>query len=121
VGRNEWKAQVAVLLAVAILVAPYLRSEFLTPLASRGIYEQQFQMHRFVADFYREPVAVNDLGWVSYQNGAFVLDLTGLGSELVRRLRTAQAFGAAKRAEITAHYDIGLVTVYESWFFSVGT
>jgi hypothetical protein len=71
------------------------------------------------ADFYRGPLAVNELGWVSYQNGAFVLDLAGLGSEPVRRLRMAQAFGAAQMAEITTHYDIGLVMVYESWFSSM--
>jgi hypothetical protein len=119
VTRHDWNAQIVMLLAVAIVVIPYLEAALVTPLASRGIYEQQFQMHRFVTNFYREPVAVNDLGWVSYKNDAFVLDLEGLGSEPVRRLRMTGTYGATQMSEVTAHYGIGLVMIYESWFGSV--
>jgi hypothetical protein len=94
VARHAWKAQAVLLLAVAILVGPYMRLAIETPFASRGIYERQFQMHRFATDFYKEPVAVNDVGWVSYNNDAFVLDLWGLGSEPVRRLKMTQGFGS---------------------------
>lgn len=29
-------------------------------------YRQQYQLHRFVTQFWRQPVAVNDLGWMSH-------------------------------------------------------
>lgn len=63
----------------------YVATTLATPLAARGTYEKQYQMHRFAADYYRRPVAVNDLGWVSYRNPNYVLDLWGLGSEAARR------------------------------------
>jgi hypothetical protein len=50
------------------------------PTASNNIYEQHYQMHRFAAEFYRKPIAVKDLGFVTYRNDAYVLDLYGLAS-----------------------------------------
>ncbi len=37
-------------------------------------------MHRFAVSFYKKPIAVNDLGYVSYKNSNYVLDLYGLSS-----------------------------------------
>jgi hypothetical protein len=59
---------------------PYASTLITTPLASRDIYDQQYQMHRFITEYWRAPVAVNDLGWTSYRNDAYVLDLWGLAS-----------------------------------------
>ncbi len=84
-ARAAWNIQtvglLALLVGMAFLVNFYVKTTIQTPIAARGIYHQQFQMHRFATDFYKQPVAVNDLGWVSYKNDAFVLDLQGLGSE----------------------------------------
>jgi hypothetical protein len=73
-------ARVAVLamLAVLMLSGTYLLTPLKTPGAARNIYEQQHQMHRFVAEYWQKPVAVNDLGLVSFRNDAYVLDLVGL-------------------------------------------
>ena len=57
---------------------PYLSAALQTPFASRGIYEQQHQMGRFARDFFPRPVAVNDLGLVSWRNSNFVLTYGGL-------------------------------------------
>jgi len=40
----------------------YIGTYILSPLGSRDIYQQQYQMHRFVTEYYNKPVAVNDLG-----------------------------------------------------------
>jgi hypothetical protein len=118
--HSAWNLQTVRLLAVlagmAFVVNFYVKTAIQTPVAAEGVYHQQFQMHRFATDIYKQPVAVNDLGWVSYQNNAFVLDLQGLGSEPVRRLRAAHAFGAAQMAELASRYKIGLVIIYESWY-----
>lgn len=59
----------------------YVIDLFTIPLASNNIYEQHHQMHRFAVDFYKKPIAVNDIGYVSYKNDNFVLDLAGLSSK----------------------------------------
>jgi hypothetical protein len=63
-----------------VLSSRYLFGLTTIPAAANNIYEQQYQMHRFAVDFERAPVAVNDLGYVSFGNRHYVLDLEGLGS-----------------------------------------
>lgn len=64
-----------------------------TPLAASDLYEQQYQMARLAQSFYRRAVAVNDLGLVAHGNNNYALDLWGLGSEQVRKARTAGQAG----------------------------
>ncbi len=105
-------ATAVVLLAVCSV---YIRWALKTPIAANNIYEQQFQMHRFISDFYRGPVAVNDLGLTSYHNPNLVLDLGGLGSEEARLLMLNNANADAYR-EIVARYGIHLVIIFDEWF-----
>ena len=101
--------------ALAAICSRYIASTWLVPFYANNIYEQQFQMHRFVNDFYRAPVAVNDLGLVSYHNPNFVLDLGGLASEPARKLR----FGDSDAEDYRAFVDgskVHLVIIYDEWF-----
>jgi hypothetical protein len=93
----------------------YLYSTWKIPLAANNIYEQHFQMHRFVNDFYRAPVAVNDLGLVSYHNPNFVLDLGGLASEKARLL-IANGADADDYRELVESSNVHLVIIYDDWF-----
>ena len=87
-------------------------------LAANNIYEQQYQMHRFVTEYHRAPVAVNDLGLVSFGNPNFVLDLWGLGSEEARRAwRTAQQGWPERLVE---RHKVPLVMIYSEWFARSG-
>jgi len=103
--------------AVALFVVcpHYVKSTWQVPLAANNIYEQQFQMHRFINDFYRAPVAVNDLGLVSYHNTNFVLDLGGLASEEARILKATNADAEAYHALVASH-GVHLVIIYDEWF-----
>lgn len=103
--------------AAALLVvgAPYWDITGKVPLTSNNIYEQQLQMHRFIDGFYRGPVAINDLGLISYHNPYPVLDLGGLGSEKARLLFAAHADAAAYEGFVAAN-DVHLVMVYQEWF-----
>ena len=94
----------------------YLGATLYTPLAARGIYEQQYQMHRFAVAFYRGPVGVNDLGWVSYRNPHYVLDLAGLASDAARRERTALHRRADWMQRMADAKQVGLVMLYDAWF-----
>jgi hypothetical protein len=121
---DAWMARsgpVRIVLAALILLgatAPYVRGTFMSPWAGRGIYEQQFQMHRFVRDYYRRPVAVNDLGWVSYRNPNYVLDLLGLASEAVRATRMRDPLPGWPEQFTRAH-GVGLAMIYTPWFAQV--
>jgi hypothetical protein len=98
-----------------VLTWPYWLAIWQTPLAARNIYQQQYQMHRFLADFRSPAVAVNDLGLVSYRRpaGLYVLDLWGLASpEASRQARKDPAWLDA----ITRAHSAGLVIFYPNWF-----
>lgn len=85
-----------------------------TPLAARNIDLQQHQMHRFVAECWRKPVAVNDLGWVSFRNDVYVLDLWGLGSEEARKARAENAPGWVGR--LVDDKGVEAAIIYPGWF-----
>ena len=101
--------------ALVAICSRYIASTWLVPFYANNIYEQQFQMHRFVNDFYRAPVAVNDLGLVSYHNPNFVLDLGGLASEDARKLRFGDSDAEDYRAFVDAS-QVHLVIIYDQWF-----
>ena len=84
--------------------------------ASRNVYEQQFQMHRFATEFFPRRVAVNDLGWVSYDNDNYVLDLWGLSSEKSRQLRMSGRLDATAIAALADEADVDFAMIFESWF-----
>lgn len=117
-GPRRWP--VFVLWAVIVAAGwPYLRTTAVTPLASNEVLRQQWQMHRFVTAFLQEPVAVNDLGLVSYRNPHYVLDIWGLGLEQMRR---ANATGTARTATIerlARQHDVRAALIYAHWFSDV--
>ena len=105
--------------AIAVLLPMicwrYVWTTWRIPVAANNVYEQQFQMHRFIDEFYHGPVAVNDLGLVSYRNPYFVLDLGGLASEKARALRMHNASAAAYR-ELVDGSGVHLVILYDEFF-----
>lgn len=111
------RARVLLVLAWAGVLANYQIS--LWPLlttseAAENIYLQQYQMHRFAVDYWRDAVAVNDLGYVSFENPHYVLDLWRLGSEEARRLEAANVPDSLML--LTRQYRVGLAMIYPSWF-----
>lgn len=102
------------LLCLLVFAGFYVVPAVLTPAAARNIFEQQYQMHRFVTEFWKGPVAINDLGWVSYRNPDYVLDLWGLGSA-----RAHEAFverDGAWVSEATARKHIAIAMIYKASF-----
>ncbi len=99
-----------------IAQAGYVLTTLLTPRATHEIYLQQFQMHRFATEFWHMPVAVDDLGWVSYGNPNYVLDLWGLGSEAARVARAKAGSGAIWMEQLVQQHHVGLAMIFTSWF-----
>ena len=97
------------------LTWPYWLAIWQTPLSARNIYQQQYQMHRFLAGYRGSAVAVNDIGLVSYDRsaGLYVLDLWGLASpEASRRAKK----DAAWLDVVTRAHSAGLVIFYPEWY-----
>ena len=102
---------VVLVLAVLIAGAASFHASLSAPWGMANISAQQREMRRLVVDHWREPVAVNDLGWVSFRNDAHVLDLRGLGSEDARRART-RGDGDGWIGPMVAERGVGLALVY---------
>lgn len=101
-------------MSLATFSAERVVATLAAPVASASIYRQQQQMHRFVHEFWRGPVAANDIGALSYRNEDYVLDLWGLGSEDVRRLR---ASGAQDwMGDLVSRRNVDVALIYEEWF-----
>jgi len=81
------------------------------------IYRQQYQVARFVGQFYDDrPVALNDIGNVSYYTRARVFDLVGLGSLEAARRRRAGAWDATQINELLRRERVNTAIVYDTWF-----
>jgi hypothetical protein len=114
--------KVGLFLAALLLIAhtPYLYHTLFTPMAANNIYQQQYQMHRFVVDYYDAPVAVNDLGLVSYHNDHYVLDLIGLASEDAREAQQSTT-SPVWMEEMTRDHNTKLVMIYQDAFNGIPT
>jgi hypothetical protein len=109
----RWPYGVA--LAIVLAAQHYLPAATHTPRAAVNIYEQQHQMHRFVARHYAKPIAVNDIGWVSVGRSpeAYVLDLWGLASSEALRQTKKDAMWLD---DVTRRHGVGLAMIYTEIF-----
>lgn len=111
--RGIGLATVLVWLLAPMIEYPWRTLE--TPFGARSIYAQQHRMAQFVRDYWRAPVAVNDLGQVSYGNKYYVLDLWGLGSDEARRAR-AEGRGSTWIATAARQHDARMAMLTPAWF-----
>jgi hypothetical protein len=106
---------VAILGLVAVgTIKPMMADTMLVPTASREIYQQQVQMARFVNEYWRQPVAVNDIGLVSLRSDVHVLDVWGLADRQARIARVADEPGWL--GETVRRDRVRLVMIYEPPF-----
>jgi hypothetical protein len=108
-------ARVAALGSLVAVSGGYVFALASAPLAANNIYDQQYQLHRFAVDYYKGSVAVNDLGWVSFQNPRYVLDLGGLGSVEAQRARDSDPSGEWME-RLCREHGVDLILIYERWF-----
>jgi hypothetical protein len=101
-----------------LLALPATVITALIPAISNAAYRHPYQMHRLVSEYYPRPTAVNDLGWVSYKNQAYVLDLWGVGSAEALRCGL-QPDSLACVARLAEEKGIRLVMITNAWFKNV--
>jgi len=91
------------------------------PQASKNIYEQQYQMARFVSRYYQgSTIALNDIGAVNFLADVHCLDLWGLGNYQVARLKRQREFHTRDIFRLSREAGVKVALVYDSWYTSIG-
>lgn len=85
------------------------------PAASREIYQQHYQVARFLGSYYRGNFAINDAGLTAYHRarGAYVLDLMGLAST---EALDKSPLTAGSIADLAHRHHVGVAALYPDWF-----
>ncbi len=114
-SNNFLRIGVQAVMVVLIPLAVYASSNIGILLKSpNAIFLQQRQMSEFAKEYMKTAVAVNDLGWVSWGNPNYVLDLYGLGSTEALKYRTTKT-ESGRGGPLAKRHDVRFAMVYESW------
>ena len=91
------------------------------PIAARNIYEQQYQMARFLRKYYSgSTVAANDIGAIDYFADIHCLDLYGLGSVAVTRSKRDHTFTTKWMETFVAGKQGRIAIIYDQWYQQYG-
>jgi hypothetical protein len=91
------------------------------PQASKNIYEQQYQMARFVKRYYQGSIiALNDIGAVNFLADVHCLDLWGLANYKVTELKRQREFHTRDILRLSREAGVKVALVYDSWYTSIG-
>lgn len=86
-------------------------------LATRNIYEQQYQFARFLKEHYAgQSVALNDIGAASFFPDIRVVDLYGLGSTEVALQKSKHTFSKSSIEKLVQDRQVPIAVVYDRWF-----
>jgi hypothetical protein len=119
VARN-----LAICLLLLTCAVPLLRRSFsgtsIVPQASKNIYDQQYQMGRFMNRFYDgKCVAVNDIGAVCYLADVRIVDLMGLADMEVARAKRSMQFDRSVISRLCNANNVSIAAVYGPEFVGV--
>jgi hypothetical protein len=90
-----------------------------TPLATRNIHDQQYQMGQFLNQYYhQEKVAVNDIGAVNFYADIQCYDMAGLGTLFpLINLNNPENYNYRLRLyEDVSNFGCKIAVCYSSWF-----
>ncbi len=118
--REKFIKQLAVLLILTLTIFPiFKRSKRIQLIytASRDIYRQQYQMGRFLAEFYHgQPVALNDIGAATFMSDIELLDLAGLANVEVVRAKLNKSYDIDMIEKLSETRNLRIAIIYDSWF-----
>jgi hypothetical protein len=87
------------------------------PHHTRTVYEQQYQMGRFLETYYPGvAIAANDIGNIAYFSNHEILDLAGLATVEVTDLLARNAFTTDAIRRLAQRYGIQIAVAYPTWF-----
>jgi hypothetical protein len=105
----HWKVGLITVAFIVVTVPRYVIVGAKAPHVAHNIYDQHYQLHRFVTEVWQRPVAANDIGWLSFRNPYYVLDVEGLAS--IQALRN-RGEGPAWVTPEAARHDVRLGIVH---------
>jgi len=83
------------------------------PAAGRNLYEQQFQMARFLNRFYSgAAVAANDIGAIDYYADVRCVDLYGLANQEVFEAKRAKTFSTETIRRVAETNQVRMAILY---------
>lgn len=112
-GRHRaWVAGWCVAL-VGVLPASKFGLEAHLPVASHQIYQEQYEMARFLAGAYAgQTVFVNDIGEVSWQHRGGIDDLWALGSSRILHAYVTREMGSSFVAQLATRDGVRVAAVF---------
>jgi Ca2+/Na+ antiporter len=120
------KVRAVLIAALFVLPFPYSASRLLfshtvIKTAGKNIYDQQIQMSRFLHTYYnKEKIMANDIGAITYFTHIDLLDLVGLGSNSIMKIKMNAGGGGYNSvidSVIRYPYDqYQLIMIYDTWF-----
>ena len=118
--RKRWIANVVIVALAAIIFRPIfirgLNAWNEIPVASRNIYEQQYQIGLFLKIYYPHAVvAANDIGAISFLTNIKVFDLVGLASVDVLNLKMHHQYSQEQIKMLSQRVGTQIAVVYDSW------
>jgi hypothetical protein len=111
----RWREALLVCATLAMIVLSLDRLSVLstTPLAASNTYRQQYQIGRFMDRYYEDrPIAVQDLGYISFLHDGPVVDLNGLGSHEVIDLVREHKFDKQAMQDLIEREDVEAIALY---------
>lgn len=120
-NQYVWPNKVACSLLVLVFILPLAyrckKSLENIPGASKNIYEQQYQMGRFLSRYYQDKgVAANDIGAINYLADIHCLDLVGLGNLEVAKSKRNNSYTDQTVKRLMEKYQVECIIIYERWF-----
>ena len=117
----KWLRAAPLAVSAALVMEPLLDRAFNayveTPIATRNVWEQQYQMARFLRAYYDSAsVAANDIGAINFFTHIRCFDLMGLGNAAVTRLMMDRRYGAPAIYSLTHQQSVKIALLYEEWF-----
>jgi hypothetical protein len=121
-GTSRMKAfggSVILLLLLQLTIPLFTRSLVslsLVPIASQNIYQQQYQMGLFLRKYYAgKVIAANDIGAISFLADIHLVDLVGLASADIYRLRESNRFNTEHVLRLCSQKQVNIVVAYAIW------
>lgn len=112
---------VLVVVFVSVLAPRGIKSLLRTPQATNNVYEQQYQMGLFLKRFYQgKSIAANDVGAINYLADIECLDLWGLATFQVAKLKREGEYNTQWIYDLAKQKDARVAMVYDYWYTRYG-
>lgn len=108
-------------LLLILIIYNFIEREYfslrLLPQASKNIYQQQFQMAKFISKYFNNyTIALNDIGAVCYYADVRCIDLFGLANLDVLNAKRSKIYNTSFIEKLVNKENVKLAIIYDTWF-----